>query len=104
MPSRTFTVDELDELEVRYSAEFSERVDSGRWSEYFDVVFRADDGKLYFVRTEEGLTEIQMDAMYREDHYPDAERNGGDYFVKCPQVELYQEMVPVTKWRKVSDE
>lgn len=103
MSSRTFTIDELEELEVRHegtdAVRYFERVDSGRWSEYFTVVFEYE-GKHYLVHTEEGLTEMQMDGMSTEDHYPD--HSYTEQTVECPEVELYTEQVPVTKWRKVA--
>jgi len=98
---RTFTVDELEEMEVSYVNEIKESVYSGRWTEHFRIVFRADDDKLYLVDYDEGLTEYQ--ELYGEDHYPEARRDGDDYVVDCPEVTLYEEMIPVTKWRKISD-
>lgn len=108
MPSRDFTIDELEDHEVRHGSDavkYYESADSGRWSEYFTVVFQFDgDQKFYLVHTEEGLTENQQDGMDRNDHYSDARRNPetGEYFVTCPEVELYTETVEVTKFRKLT--
>jgi len=99
MSTRTFTVDELEDLEVGYVNELKESVDSGRWTEHFEIVFKADDDKLYLVSYDEGLTEMQ--EMWGEDSYPEARREGDDYIVECPEVEIYEEMVPVKKWRKL---
>lgn len=93
MSTRTFTVDELEE--VGYVNEIKESVDSGRWTEYFQIVFRADDNKLYLVDYEEGLTEYQ--DLYGEDRFPDS--LGGE--VPCTEVDIYEEMVPVKKWKRV---
>lgn len=99
MPSRTFTVADLDDLEVAYANELKISNGSGRWSEHFDVVFRDEsDGKLFVIALEEGLTEMQ--DYYGSDRYPDSHRqDDGTYVVDCDEVELYEELVPVTKWR-----
>ncbi len=98
MSSRTFTIDELEELEVMWDNVLKEGHGARRWSESFDVVFLADDGKHYLVTVEEGLTENQ--DYYGEERYPD--RDYETKTVECPEVELYTEQVPVTKWRKVA--
>src|SRR5690606_28597587 len=100
---RTFTVDELEDLEVVYANELKEGLGARRWSETFAVVFQDDhDDKFYLVYVEEGLTENQ--ELYGAERYPDAYRVGANHWVvDCPEVELYQEMISVTKWRKVSD-
>ena len=68
------------------------RMGERRWSEMHEIVFQADDEKLYLVHWDQGLTE------YQEHDWPDADRDG---FVECPEVEVYEEMIPVKKWRKV---
>ncbi|RTL65880.1 MAG: hypothetical protein EKK42_20250 [Pseudonocardiaceae bacterium] len=101
MPSRTFTVDELEEFGAECEGEYRRSIDSGRWYEYFETVFRAgDDGKLYLVYTKEGLTEYQ--ECSGADVFTDAELINDEWVVECPEVEIFEEVQPVTKWRKVS--
>jgi heat shock protein HspQ len=100
MPSRVFSIDDLEELEVAWCNDFKESRGKRRWMEAFDVVFRADDDeKLYHVVIEEGNTEYQ--ECYGEDRYP--ERDYRNKTVECPEVELYETMRPVTVFRKVKD-
>lgn len=101
MSTRAFTLDELEDLEVSggkntTTVPYSEHVDSGRWYEYHDVVFKADDGKLYYAAVQHGLTEYQ--ECYGEESYPSMV-NGN---LECPEVELYEEETPVMRWRKVA--
>jgi hypothetical protein len=96
--SRTFTIDELEDLDVRWDNVLKEGHGARRWSENFDVVFLADDGKHYLVTVEEGLTEYQ--DYCGEERYPD--RDYETNTVVCPEVELYMEQVLVSKWRKVA--
>lgn len=100
MTTRTFTIDELDDFTTADEV-LDNEVGSGRWSTHHEIVFRADDDKLYVVCTEEGATEYQ--DYSGSDRYPDyVYVEDGDDFVECDQVEVYEELVPAKKWRKVS--
>ena len=92
---REFTLEELEDLEVHYINESKKGHGRRRWSERFTVIFEFD-GKYYRVETEEGSTEYQ--DYSGADAFPDM----WDNKVQCPEVEKYVEMVPVTKWRKIS--
>lgn len=61
----------------------------------YEIVFKADDGKHYLVYEDKGLTE------YQENEFPGLKFDDDGEYVDCPEVELYEEMVSVTKWRKV---
>lgn len=98
MPSRTFNIEDLDE--IGYDNELKVERHTGRWNVYSDVVFRAeDDGKLYVVNYCEGLTEYQ--ETYGSECFPDSVCRDGEWFVECFEVELYDEMVTVKNWRVV---
>jgi hypothetical protein len=100
MPSRTFTIDELEE--VSYENVFKDGRGKRRWSETFDIVFLADDDLHYHVLVEEGHTEDQ--DYYGSDRFPECRLSDDGYMVvDCPEVEIYQTMLPVTKFRKISD-
>lgn len=99
MPTRTFLVDELEEMEVGYANEYKETRSRSRWSETFDIVFRADDEKLYHVVYEEGLTEYQDYTGVQR--YPFC--NYSERTVTCHEVEIYEELRPVTMFRKVTE-
>jgi hypothetical protein len=91
---REFTLEELEDLEVNYINVIKKSHGKNRWSERFTVVFEFE-GKHYIVNTEEGNTE--------EQDYSCAMRYPGmwDNKVNCDEVDVYVEMVPVTKWRKI---
>lgn len=93
--SRSFTVTELEEdYQVLANHLYEEGMGMQRWSETFLYVFKADDEKLYQVYYERGATE------YQDSEWPDAEKNSdGEMAVRCPEVEVYEEMVPVKKVR-----
>lgn len=97
MTTRTFTVEELDEYLLDPVLDI--HVDSGRWSEHHEVVFMANDTKLFVVNTEVGLTEMQDYSGY--ERYPDYEygADGSTGVVECTEVEIYEEPVIVRKWR-----
>lgn len=90
-----FTIEELNDY--LDDPVIEERHGKRRWSEAVTCVFKADDGKHYKVDYEEGNTEYQ--EYYGEDRYPDSYREDGYVFVDCPEVELYEELVPVVKYR-----
>lgn len=90
MPTRTFTRDELDELNVAWGGKHNvhvEQVDEGRWQVHYSVVFRApDDGRLWEVGFQRGATEMQeCDRWYDEQE------------ITATEVEPY--VVEVTKYR-----
>lgn len=96
--NREFALDELDELEVRYDNELIEEIDSGRWTRYDRVIFKApDDEKFYQVTVQSGLTEYQdVDGSER---YPESRRHATGYdYVSCPEVTKTVVMQPVTLW------
>jgi len=104
MSERVFTSDELEEIglyEGSADVKLWEGCGARRWSETFECVFLADDGKHYLIFVEEGLTENQDYSGYEQ--YPDSDVDYSTYnfTVSCPEVELYEVMEPVTKWRKV---
>lgn len=94
---RKFTLQELEDLEVRWNYVYQQGMGARRWSETFLNVFECD-GKFYEIYTEEGLTEMQQDGMDAYDHYP--EMDWQTKTVDCPEVESYTETIVVTKWRK----
>lgn len=95
MSTRTFTYKQLEEMGVECKYELKEEIYEGRWSRHSNVVFKADDGLHYVIEIEEGLTENQ--DYYGREVFPDLI---GDT-VSLPIVELYTEMAPVKKWRRV---
>lgn len=91
--TRTFTPDELDELEVAFDGECvvqTRQTSSGRWETHHIAIFRAeDDGLLWQVGYQLPATERQeCDRWYDENP------------VTATQVEPYQ--VEVTKYRPVT--
>ena len=103
MPSRTFDVDLLMEWEIGFVHEWQDEGWETRWNKHQNTVFRAeDDGKLYQFVFRTGLTEMQ--ECYGEERYEgaDYDRDTKTWVLTCPEVELYTEMQPVTKWRKVA--
>ncbi|MFF1625603.1 hypothetical protein [Streptomyces sp. NPDC058272] len=102
MPTRTFTREQLEEMGVPYEwdaepgkeAEIlhTEQVDSRRWVSIHEVVFRApDDGRVWSVGYQEGLTESQdgTDLWFDDDT------------VTAVEMDLVE--VTVQEWRKVAD-
>lgn len=75
-----------------------EVIDSGRWTEYHQVVFRApDDDKLWRVGYEVGLTEMQGSRPWDEDDtHVDA-----DGYVEGVHVEPHE--VTVVQYRPVGE-
>lgn len=98
MPSRNFTVEDLDEFTYN-DVVIETNGGRSRWSELFDIVFRADDGKTYFCTVEVGNTEYQ--EYFGRDRYP--KMPYGDDTLECPEVEVYEKLVPVQAWKKVED-
>jgi hypothetical protein len=99
MSHRVFTVEELEDADVMYYNHYKESRGKGRWSELFDIVFEAEDGRYYHVLYEEGLTENQDYTGH--ERFPEARHSEYGWTVKCPEVELYETMRPVTLFRKV---
>lgn len=73
MPIRRFTRDELDEMGLPHGYDGEpgkeativqeQQLDTRRWVSVHEVIFRApDDGKLYAVAYQQGLTESQDDT------------------------------------------
>jgi len=93
---RTFPVKQLKELDFPWNDEFCEQIsdeayDSGRWTEYREMVVKmADDGFYYAVQHEEGLTEYQ-DTSFEDRWFEDPVE-----FVRVEQVP-----VTVMKWKPV---
>lgn len=95
MNSRTFTLDELQEYEMDNRV-WTGVIDSGRWTRYDQVVFRAsDDGKFYRIVVESGLTEYQ--DVDGEERYPDM-HNG---VLEAVEVEKRIKTVETTVWEAV---
>ena len=97
VPSRTFTLEELEELDVSWENQIKREIYSGRWNVHSNVVFRADDDKLYLIQVSEGLTEYH--ETYGPEKYP--EMNWQTHEIELPEVEIYEVMLPVKKWRTV---
>lgn len=101
MGTREFTREQLEEMGVPYAwdaepgkeAEIlhTEQIDSRRWVSIHEVVFRApDDGRVWSVGYQEGLTEMQdgTDLWFDDDT------------VTADEMEAVE--VTVTEWRKVT--
>lgn len=84
--TRTFTRDELEELDVPHTHLHDELNDTGRWTEMRTCVFRApDDDKTYLVSYQKPLTEYQeCDLWYDED--------------EITAMEVEEVIVAVTRW------
>lgn len=91
MPTRTFSTSDLDHF-LLVASVFEESRGRGRNSEQFDIVFQADDDKLYHVV-------IAVPHDLGPFWYPAAYDNA----VECPEVELYTTWRPVVRFRKVPD-
>ena len=93
---RKFSVAELKELDFPWNSQFAEEIsdeayDSGRWTEYRELIVKmVDDGLYYAVQHEEGLTEYQ-DLDYADRWFSDPVE-----FVRVEQVP-----VTVMKWKPV---
>ncbi|MFB7114075.1 hypothetical protein [Streptomyces sp. NPDC056291] len=101
MPTREFTREQLEEIGIPYdwdaepgkAAEIltTEQIDTRRWVSIHEVVFRTpDDGRVWSVGYQEGLTEVQdgTDLWF------------GDDVVKADEMEAVE--VTVTEWLKVA--
>ena len=88
MPSRIFTPAELDEF-VTTNTVLKESRGRGKWTEIVDIVFCADDDRMYHVVL--GVT--RKTYLYCYD---------GDA-IECPEVELYATSRPKVMFRKVPD-
>jgi hypothetical protein len=100
MATRTFTIEELDGYLDDPVLDIN--AGSGRWSEHHEVVFLADDNKLYVAATEVGLTEMQ--DYYGSEQFPEHYHRKSDdgiteVVVDCDEVEIYEEPVIIRKWR-----
>ncbi|MGW9170144.1 hypothetical protein [Streptomyces decoyicus] len=103
MPTRIFTTNELEDIglpfecdaedEPGYAVELHrEQVDTRRWMSVHQLIFRApDDGKVYSVLYEQGLTEMQDD----HDHW--------GYEDRVKAIEMEPQEVTVTRWVAVQD-
>lgn len=89
MTSRIFTPDQLEEFDVPYTTLHDEQLDSRRWAEVRECVFRApDDGKTYQVTYQQPLTEHQeCDTWFDEE--------------QIKAVEVEQRPVVVQQWKPV---
>jgi hypothetical protein len=97
MTTRTFTIDQLDEIGVPFDCctepiegfateLHREQVDTHRWTSVHELVFRApDDGKAYRVTYQRPLTEHQ-----------ECDRWFGDDEITATEVE--QQSVTVMRW------
>lgn len=100
MSERIFTYEELCECEAEHVYVWQSESWDTRWNRYFENVFEADDGKLYKVLVCEGLTENQ--ETYGAEVFPGLEYGEDKVWrVTLPEVEIYEEMVPVKKCREV---
>lgn len=88
MTTRTFTPEQLEELDVPYTRLHDEQVDSLRWAEIRSCVFQAEDGTAYEVTYQRPLTEHQ-----ECDTWFDA--------AEIKAVEVEQRPVVVQQWRPV---
>lgn len=71
MPSRNFTLDELEDLDVPWTNESYDRIDKRRWYTVIEVVFKHED-KFYRGEYMEPATEMQeMDMADRWNTQPD---------------------------------
>lgn len=90
MTTRTFTPDQLEELDVPYTNLHDEQVDSRRWVEVRRCVFRAeDDGNAYRVTYQQPLTEHQECDTWFDDK-------------EIKAVEVEQRPVVVQQWKPVT--
>lgn len=100
MPTRKFTREQLEEMGVPYDwdaepgkeAEIlrEQQTDTRRWVSWHECLFRApDDGKVYAVDYQQGLTESQDGTDLWDD----------EDIVTAVEMEPYE--VTVTEWREV---
>lgn len=89
--SRYFSEEETESAVLGVGYEVVSQVSHGarRWSEYIQTVVRADDGTLYRVGWESGLTENQEDMFY-----------GGE----CPEVHKYSNLEVKDNVQYLTDE
>lgn len=87
-----FTVDELDEMDLPWTAEHVESRGRGKTGENVDLIFRRD-WVLYHV-----MMHFAPDGTQT---YPDAFPIEGVWVVDCPEVELYATTRQTTLFRKV---
>lgn len=86
--TRTFTRDQLEELDVPYTNLHDEQVDSRRWAEVRTCVFQTEDGTAYKVTYQRPLTEHQeCDTWFDDD--------------EIKAVEVEQRPVVVQQWLPV---
>jgi hypothetical protein len=90
-----FTVDELEAMDLPWTAEWIESRGRGKTGEYVDLCFRRD-WTLYHV-----LMFIAPDGTQT---YPESfPLEDGVFVVDCPEVELYATRRHVVQFRKVTD-
>jgi hypothetical protein len=100
MPERVFTREQLEEMGVphKWDAEpgkeaeilRDQQTDTRRWVSWHEVLFRApDDGKVYAVDYQQGLTEQQDGTDLWDD----------EDTVTAVEMEPYE--ITVTEWREV---
>ena len=95
MASRWFTVDELNDMDLPWTAEFTESRGRDKWGENVDLVFRYEWTQYH----------VLMHFTPGGDRsYPDAINIEGLWVVDCPEVELYPTRRHVVQFRKVTDE
>lgn len=95
MTSRWFTVAELIDMNLPWTAEYVESRGKGKTGEFVDLVFRFDYASYHV------LMHIAPDGTQT---YPDEINLEGTCVVDCPEVELYATRRLVTLFRKVSDD
>ena len=95
MAERWFLVDELDDMDLPWTAEHISSRGRGKTGENIDLVFRYD-WDLYHV-----LMHVAPDGTQT---YPEAISIEGVWLVDCPRVELYATTRHVTMFRKVADD
>lgn len=71
---------EIEQLIFEYEEVSEETHGSGRWQEYVTTVIRYDDGNLYSIYWERGLTENQPNSFY----------NQPERVYAVPYIEVYQ--------------
>lgn len=95
MGSRWFTVDELDDMDLPWTAEHISSRGRGKTGENVDLVFRYDCVSYHV------MMHVAPDGTQT---YPDAISIEGLWIVDCPEVEMYATRRPALLFRKVADD
>lgn len=95
MASRWFTVEELDAMDLPWTAEHVSSRGKGKTGENVDLIFRYDWASWHV------MMHIAPDGTQT---YPEAVSVEGLWVVDCDQVELYATRRPQILFRKVTDD